>query len=135
MGGPGGRVGTGRRTMAPGQGGQVARNLEESQVVEARDAQDTRTVTERVWQHLASVPCQDHQHTDPVIVPQTSSTWTPHKEAVPGSVAYVTTGGDYGRFPRGSEALGRPPVNHSLSTRFTHHLAASGMFRNHSLNL
>lgn len=59
----------------------------------------------------------------------------PSAEPVPGSVAYVTTGGDYGRFPRGSEALGRPPVNHSLSTRFTHHLAASGMFRNHSLNM
>lgn len=79
MGGPGGRVGTGRRTMAPRLGGQVARNLEESQVVEAREAQDTRTVTERVWQHLASIPCQDHQHTDPAIVPQTTSTWTPHK--------------------------------------------------------
>ncbi|XP_064098913.1 uncharacterized protein LOC135210052 [Macrobrachium nipponense] len=158
MGGPNGRFGRAKRPgKAPGMGGQsarnleqsqdeeeavprmveeyqMARNLEESQVVEEVAARDRRKVTERVWQHLASVPCMDHEHTEPVIVPQTVATWEPNTEYVPAKEAYLTTGGDYGRFPRGAEFLGRPCVSHSLNTRFTHHLAASGMYRNHSLN-
>lgn len=116
-------------------GGQAARNLEESHVLEEAARQDTRIVEDRVWQHLASVPCLDHVHTEPAIVPQTVATWSPPRDVVAGpEETYLTTGGDYGRFPRGSEALGRPPVTHTLNTRFTHHLAAAGMFRNHSLN-
>ncbi|XP_071535190.1 uncharacterized protein [Panulirus ornatus] len=135
MGGPGARVREGRRGAAPGLGGRAARNLEESHTVEEAASQDTRTVQERVWQHLASVPCLDHTHTDPVIVPQTVATWSPPPDVAVGPQAYQTTGHDYGSFPRGSESLGRPPVTHTLNTRFTHHLAAAGMFRNHSLNL
>ncbi|XP_068231139.1 uncharacterized protein [Palaemon carinicauda] len=157
MGGPNGGARRKRRSgKAPGMGGQaarnlrqseeegevprtveeyqVARNLEESQVVDAVASRDRRKVTERVWQHMASVQCLDHEHTEPVIVPQTVATWEPNTEYVPAKEAYLTTGGDYGRFPRGSEFLGRPCVSHSLNTQFTHHLAASGMYRNHSLN-
>ncbi|XP_042232419.1 uncharacterized protein LOC121873159 [Homarus americanus] len=138
MGGPGARVeeGGGRRGVAPGPGlgGQAARNLEESHALEETATRDTRTVEERVWQHMASVPCLDHVHTDPVIVPQTVATWTQPQDVSPGPGTYLTTGQDYGRFPRGSEALARPPVTHTLNTRFTHHLASAGMFRNHSLN-
>ncbi|KAK7066261.1 hypothetical protein SK128_008405, partial [Halocaridina rubra] len=144
-----------RRGRAPGLGGQAARNLEqshrkedpakaeefqlsrnleESRSVDALAARDKRTVTERVWDHLASVQCMDHVHTEPVIVPQTVATWEPDKEYVPAIEAYQTTGGDYGKFPRGSESLGRPNVSHTLNTKFTHHLASAGMFRNHSLN-
>ncbi|KAK4307624.1 hypothetical protein Pmani_020617 [Petrolisthes manimaculis] len=130
----------------PGLGGMEARNLEESQAVEARGTRDTNnntTVEERVWQHLASLHTPHAPH--PTVLPHTLSSWSlPNNNGRGGGVGregdgegvrrYQTTGGDYGRFPRGSEVLARPPVSHTLPTGFTHHLAASGMFRNHSLN-
>ncbi|KAK3878564.1 hypothetical protein Pcinc_016809 [Petrolisthes cinctipes] len=134
-----------RKGSGPGLGGLEARNLEESQAVEAIGAtRDTnRTVEERVWQHLASLHTPHAPH--PTALPHTLSSWSLPKNNGRGGIGmegdgegvrrYQTTGGDYGRFPRGSEVLARPPVSHTLPTGFTHHLAAAGMFRNHSLNM
>ncbi|XP_050692326.1 uncharacterized protein LOC126983569 [Eriocheir sinensis] len=158
-------MGGGGRGAAPGLGGMAARNLQESEEVEAEEAQERRRVEERVWEHLASVcPPEPHTHAatharrppaHPVILPHNMSSLVLPSvdigrrgsggEGTGGGgggeggseveEAYLTTGGDYGRFPRGWAGLGRPPTCHTLSTAFTHHLAAAGMFRNHSLNL
>lgn len=74
MGGAGARGGEERRGAGPGLGGLEARNLEESQAVEAKAARDTRTVEERVWQHLASL--NDPQPSHSAALPHTLSSWS-----------------------------------------------------------
>ncbi|XP_045119174.1 biorientation of chromosomes in cell division protein 1-like 1 [Portunus trituberculatus] len=152
----------GGRGAAPGMGGRAARNLLETHEIEEEEKRERRPVEDRVWENIASVssnhlrPYARAIHTHPALLPHlTTSLVLPsalieeEKQGNQGGVggggggeggrgveeAYLTTGGDYGRFPAGWARLGRPPTTHTLNTSFTHRLAKAGMYRNHSVNM
>ena len=44
-----------------------------------KESVDKRTSTEKVWENLRYVKCRDHDHPDPIIIPQTTASWIPPK--------------------------------------------------------
>ena len=71
------KIPSGGSGRAPGLGGLPARNIQESYEVRMKEAIDYRTPVEKVWENIRYVKCQEHDHPDPVIIPQTTASWKP----------------------------------------------------------
>ncbi|KAL7642579.1 UNVERIFIED_CONTAM: hypothetical protein RMT77_007140 [Armadillidium vulgare] len=108
-----------------------SRNLVESSQLEEIE-KSNKSVPDSVFEHIRSVDCEGHTH---FLDGRWHHNFKIEMHKRDSTRDFQTTGRDYGNFPRGSEDLGRPPCMHSLNTRFTKHLADSGMFRNHSMNM
>ncbi|XP_018012655.1 uncharacterized protein LOC108669761 [Hyalella azteca] len=129
---------------APGRGGHEARNLQPSSA--ETPAVKEKSATERVWDHLRYASCPAHQlqtsanHLHPTIHHLHHHSQTSQLTSGPPctiqslDTSAVTTSGEYGRFPRGSEAVGRAPVYRPLQHVLDRSYAGQ-RYRNHSFNL